>query len=612
MTTVGYVDPKLAKKEITRTRACAVAARHCTNTQSVRDMNDLYDIAAEGPTTIVTDVPMADPAYAGLHGNRNRVLVHYSGQDTARSAWARQLIPTSAAVRDDPALASVKDNYERIIREANWELMQRPMINVAAYYGKNADFMGRISYTVDRKYAKLALDMVLNFIRVTARSRAIYEASRPLGDLRDVRIVCHPEWVNPDWLARKARINPFDPQQKDHDPEPPRILMLFDVEGNTAYLLGGRYFGESKKAALTLIWNSALHAGIGMPIHGSSKTLTVRRNGSDELTPVTFITIGLSGSGKSTLGNDPHREHLDYGAGEGVRIGNDDALVVLYEPSDPQHATVGLEDGCYNKSNDYTPGSFYLSTVQTAENVMVTRFGDELMLIHEDVLCGNGRVQTARHLLPGADDDLDTPWPDYLVLLMKDETLPPVMLIEDPRLTTAMYMTLATRSSSAENIPLEEMDKLKMIPGANPFNVWGMQTEAQALEHMLQVTGAKGLVLNTAGFYKGQQCNDRGDVEDIPKQLSLAIYPRIAKGRVRWHRWEQFPGTKIPSPKSFADIDPDFEAKYDPRRVCDPESYRRLAISRLEERLIFLTQLGIDSHFTNPLHKVMLRLHGEK
>jgi ATP-dependent phosphoenolpyruvate carboxykinase len=293
-------------------------------------------------------------------------------------------------------------------------------------------------------------------------------------------------------------------------------------------------------------------------------------------------------------------------------MGNDDALVVLYEPSDPLHATVGLEDGCYNKSDDYHPDSFYIRTVQSAENVMVTRYKDELMLIHQDVLCGNGRVQTARHMLPGADDNLDAPWPDYLVLLMKDETLPPLMLIEDPRLTTAMYMTLATKSGTAENIPLEEMNKLKMIPGANPFNVWGMQTEAHALEHMLQVTGAKGLVLNTAGFYKDKQHNDRGEIEDIPKQLSLAIFPRIAKGLIRWHRWEQFPGTKIPSPRSFADIVPDFEAKYDPRHVRDPEDYRKLAIGRLEERLIFLTQLGIDSHFTNPLHKVMLRLHGEK
>ena len=607
MSTIGFVHPDVARFEISCTRACAIAARHCTNTHRVREINELYDLACEGATTIVTDVPMADPHTLGLTGNRNRVLVHYSGQDTARSAWARQLLPRNHQIAEDPRLISVKDKYERVIREANFDLMQRPLINVTAYFGKNPDFMGRISYTVDRKYAKLALDMMVNFVGITERTEQLYRESKPLDGMRDIRLVVHPEWVNPDWLARKGRINPFDTRQEMDDPEPPRILMLFDVDSNTAFLLGGRYFGESKKAALTLIWNSALEAGLGMPIHGSAKTLYVR-NGHPDIEPVTFITIGLSGSGKSTLGNDPHREHLDYDGGEHVRVGNDDALVVLYQPSDPDRGTVGLEDGCYNKSDDYSPGSFYLSTVQTAENCMVTRLDGELVLIHEDVLCANGRVQTARHLLPGADDCMDTRWPDYLCLLMKDETLPPVMLIEDPRLTTAMYMTLATKSGTAENIPLEEMGKLKMIPGANPFNVWGNRKEAQALEKMLKVTGAKGLVLNTAGFYK----NNTGAVEDIPKEISLSLYPKIAKGQIEWRDWDLFPGTRIPVPSCLEDIDPGFGARFDPAKVRQKTQYRTLAIQRIQERLLFLAQLGIDAYFTNPLHKVMLRLHAEE
>lgn len=611
MSTIGYVDPRVARREISRTRACAVAARHCTNTHRITDMDELYDVAAEGPSTIVTDVPMADPRYLGLSEGRDRVLVHYSGQDTGRSAWARRLLPRDEELATDPDQRLIRDRYERIIREANFELMQRPMVNVTAYFGKNHDFMGRISYTVDRKYAKLAMDLVTNFIRVTPETEALYRDSKPLGNVRDVRIVCHPEWVNPDWLARKARINPEDPRQTADDPEPPRILMLFDVDHNTAYLLGGRYFGETKKAALTLIWNSAVEHGYGMPIHGSSKTLHVRRRDAERPAPVTFITIGLSGSGKSTLGNASHRAHLDYDAGEHVRVGNDDALVVLYEPEDPRKGTVGLEDGCYNKSDDYKVDSDFLRTVQTAENVMVTRFDDQLILIHEDVLCANGRVETARHLLPGADDCLDTPWPDYLCLLMKDETLPPVTLIDDPRLTTAMYMTLATKSSTAENIPLQEMNRLKMVPGANPFAVWEMNTEAHALEKMLTVTGARGLVLNTGGFYKDPASNDRGVYEDIPKELSLAIYPRLAKGQIRWEDWELFPGCKLPAPGSFDDIDPRFQEKYNPASLAAQEEYRKLLNDRIQQRLIFLAQLGIDAYFTNPLHRVLLTIHGD-
>jgi len=43
MTTIGFVDPRVARQDISRTRACAVAARHCTNTHKIVEMDEMPD-----------------------------------------------------------------------------------------------------------------------------------------------------------------------------------------------------------------------------------------------------------------------------------------------------------------------------------------------------------------------------------------------------------------------------------------------------------------------------------------------------------------------------------------------------------------------------------------
>tara|TARA_B100000609_G_scaffold185030_1_gene168450 strand:- start:22314 stop:24137 length:1824 start_codon:yes stop_codon:yes gene_type:complete len=577
-------------------------------------MEEIYGWAAEQPTTIVTDVPMADPKAAGLSKEQGRLLVSYTGQDTARSAWARMIVPQPAECQKHPELLDIKDRTERLTREVNFQMMQNDLIHTNVYFGKNTDFMGKIHFVVPRKYAKLALDLNLNFIRITHETEALYEKSSELS-IPNLWLVCYPDWVNPVWEAWRHRVQPGNAKTLSRDPEPKRIMMIFDIANYTAYLLGARYFGEVKKACLTMIWDAAINSQLGMPIHGSSKTLFTKTYNPDhpEATPkedqTTFITIGLSGSGKSTIGNNPHHEHLDTDLGEGVRIGNDDALVILYDPSDTQHGTVGLEDGCYNKSNDYTPGSQYLKTVQSAENVMVSYDeNDRLLAIHQDVLNGNGRVQTARHLLEGADDNLNTPWPDYISLLMKDETLPPLMRIDDEQLMVSMYMCLASRSTSAENIPIEEMNKLKMVPGANPFNTWGLQQEAESLAKLFERVGCRGLILNTGGFFIDVENNAKGNTHKVPKEFSLSVYPMLARNKIKWIPWPHFPGVQIPESGTFNHIISDFDQKFNPLNVEDSQVYYELLRARLLERQNFLLGLGVDRRFVLPIRKAIVQV----
>ncbi|MEM1007786.1 MAG: phosphoenolpyruvate carboxykinase (ATP), partial [Myxococcota bacterium] len=579
-------------------------------------MDQLYTMASQQPSTIVSDVTMADATYAGLSPEHNNVLVSYTGQDTARSAWARLVCPQPKEIQRHPHLLNTRDRIERLVREINFQLMhQQTLIHTEVFFGKNKGFMGKIHLIVPSNYAKLAFDLNLNFIRMTPDTQSLYEQSQALP-LPDIWLVCQPDWVNPSWHAWRSRVMPVDQEQIQRDPEPKRIMMVFDTECYTSYLLGARYFGEIKKACLTMIWNAAIQSELGMPIHGSSKTIFVRAHSQQEtapkhqpLQPSTFITIGLSGSGKSTIGNSAHEPHLDPQEGESIHIGNDDALVILYNTEDPQHGTLGLEDGCYNKSNDYTHDSDYLRTVQSAENVMIHLDPQRnKTILHQDVFSGNGRVQTARHLLYGADQNLDTPHPNFICLLMKDETLPPVARILDPQLMVSMYMCISSRSTSAENIPVEQMGKLKMIPGANPFNTWGMEKEAEAMEKLMQTIGCEGIIMNTGSFFIDAEQHQNNTHRKITKDISLSIYPKLAKQEIKWVPWKHFPGVHIPQRGCFDHVHPEFDQHFHPEHLQDEVEYCELLRSRLIDRVNFLLEIKIDRRFVLPIRKAIFQL----
>jgi hypothetical protein len=666
MSTKSHIDLEYLQDHISPIRGSAITLSCGNRVIHKPSMNELYDMASEQFSAIVTDIPMADPHAAGLSGGRDRVLVSFTGKDVARSAWARLIAPQPVELKRNPELLDFKDRIERLARENNMLLFQQDIIHTEVYFGRNPEFMGKIHFIVPRIYAKLAFDLNLNFLRRCPESDALYQDSRPL-DIPDLWLICNPDWVNPVWQAWRNRVRPADTEQIRKDPEPKRIIMLFDINFYTAYLLGAKYFGEIKKACLTMIWDSAIKHNIGMPIHGSSKTLFVQQAFGDfptdatsassdmpsasnqpithgsaktsaaavvdpavppspqnaqatadtadtadtqpALKSVSFITIGLSGSGKSTIGNDPHADYLDTEQGEYVRIGNDDALLILHQTNEPKCGTIGLENGCYNKSNDYTPDSFYIKTVQSAENVMIARDNNnKRYIIHQDILNGNGRVQTARMMLPGADASFDCPLPNYITLLMKDETLPPLMRIIDHQLIVSMYMSLATRSTSAENIPVAQMNKLKMVPGANPFNTWGLEQDAEFLEQTLIQVNSQGLVMNTGGFFIDSQHNARNVTRKIPKELSLSVYPKIAREQIIWMTWPHFPGVEIPHPDSFADVYPLFDSHFNPLNIADADLYHEFLRKRLLERQDFLLSIGIDRRFILPIRKAIIQI----
>jgi len=77
-------------------------------------------------------------------------------------------------------------------------------------------------------------------------------------------------------------------------PDFPYGLSLFDPEHNVAAVLGLNYFGELKKATLTLAWATAHRNGF-VACHGGMKQYQLPNR------TFTMAAFGLSGSGKSTI-----------------------------------------------------------------------------------------------------------------------------------------------------------------------------------------------------------------------------------------------------------------------------------------------------------------------
>ena len=550
-------------------------------------INLAYELAEKQPNVIKTDAIMSDTASVGLYTPNNKVLVSVTGRDTGRSPWARHVV--------DKSNPEEMDYIHKLLKDITYEMMSLEMLAVTCFFGRSKNAMGELEFLVTQKYAKHAVDFIMNFVPSNDQARRQYMDSKPLG-FKNIRIVSHPDWVNPDWEAWRNRVNPTDAEAVKKDPEPPRIKMIFDPDNNVAFLLGNNYFGECKKAALSLVWTSFLNKGLGMPIHGSSKALILPNNEEK-----VFITIGLSGSGKSSLGNAYHKEFIDKGWLKEVKLGNDDAVVIQAD----ENETTGLESGLYNKTDEYSPGSFWEKTIQSAENAMVI-VDEKGMKIpyYMDVYTKNGRCISARHFLPGADStSLDTNAPSYICTIQKDNTWGPLTMIEDPVLQAALYITLSTKSTAAENISLSELGKLKISPGANPFGMWPRSKECDMFHETVVKHSITGFLLNTGGYFISEEDEKASREKDIPKKLSIILYPLIAADKIKWVDWEMMPGTKVPAPGSMEKFFPGYDEKFS--IAADQQAvYHQLFQARLANRIEWMEKNGIDAKFIEALKQI--------
>ncbi|MGD9817675.1 MAG: phosphoenolpyruvate carboxykinase (ATP) [Desulfomonilaceae bacterium] len=530
---------------------------------NVRKVNlrECYELARKQPGVIVTDHPMYKAEAMGLPSDA-KVLVVNDGAILGRTAKARVLVPK---------MGSDAGKYETILREAVYDMGNKPLIYTNAYMGLDPDCMIKVHYLTTERHAINALNVCLNFQHETPEYIEAYSKSVVLEGETDVIMIADPDWKHPDF---------------------PIGLVIIDPEHNAVAVLGLRYFGEMKKNLLTFGWTIGVRAGM-VACHAGIKEFHLAEGNTS------MAVFGLSGSGKSSLTNSAfHEGAIKTESGENVTVIHDDAFNI-----DMAHKkSIVLEPNLFDKTDATQEGSKDIDFWMTAMNQMVAENEEGRKVIFPtDIRNRNGRAIKSREWLLNLADT--GPSPNYVCYLMKDTTLPPITFISNHRLAVAMGASLATMRTSAENVAESEMNRLVFEPFANPFRVYPLTLDCERFEELFK-RGAVGIILNTHKFYGAN-----GKEIDIPKELTLPMVVHLARGKMEAEDWPVYPGLQIPKKGSLTFLDNDYDDKYTPPKEIE---YYRLLQKRTQQRINFLADLAkqgeIQERFVDSVRLAMITM----
>lgn len=464
-------------------RSVIETAFYGNNVMEVPTIAEAYYLASDSETTVVTDMPVKYPTKLGLPADA-RVLVENGGSIVGRTAAARRIVGHDP--EEDKKLAP-------IIREAVYHGKQQLRYKTSAYVGLDKDFMVKAHMSVPAGQENNLYSWLLNFQPCTKEFDDMYLESKEF-DRGDLYIYQDPDWSHPDY---------------------PLGLAYLDPEHNAAIVLGLNYFGELKKGTLTMAWNIANQEKY-VSCHGGQKQFN-REDGSFYVASF----FGLSGSGKSTLTHAKHDGRFD------VKVLHDDAFVISLENG----SSVALEPSYFDKTNDYSidhPETDYFVTVQ---NVGVT-LDDEgnRVLLTEDLRNGNGRTVKSRYSTSNRVDKLEEPI-NAIYWIMKDDSLPPLVKVDDPVLASTFGATLATKRTSAERVQKGvDMNKLVIEPYANPFRVYPLEDDYSSFKNLIEKRSIECYIINTGSFMD----------KKIPKETTLGIIESVVEGNAVFESFDPF------------------------------------------------------------------------
>ncbi len=500
------------------TKTIIETAFYGNNVQAVTDLKMAYELAKKSPKTIVTDQSIKHTSELGLPKDAV-MLVDNHGRIVGRTAAARRILGRPGV--DNAEL-------EAVLREAVYQGEARQFYQAQAIVGLDEEFMLKAHLMVPQGYELNLLSYLLNFQILNAEYAKRYATSKPYSE-DDIYLYCDPEW---------------------HDPQYPDGLALFDPEHNVAAILGLRYFGELKKATLTLAWATAHRNGY-TACHGGEKTFHFK----DKQDKV-FAFYGLSGSGKSTLTHAKHAGKFDD-----ITILHDDAFIIDRKNG----SSIALEPAYFDKTSDYLPGSKEMEYFTTVMNVGVTQdMQGKKTLVTDDLRNGNGRTIKSRYSAKNRVDHEQAPL-DSIFWIMKDDSLPPVVKLSDPVIAATFGLTLATKRSTAENVIGESRDKLVIEPFANPFRVYPLTEDYHDFKELFEKQQANCYIINTDS-YNGK---------NIDKDTTLGILEAIANENADWTGFGALPQM------SYLSI-PGYEVD------LNDATYAKKLRQRLQDRLVWV------------------------
>lgn len=545
MATSGLHEQDLHHSSPLRLTALLPLAKNC---RAIDDPQELYNLSLGMDTVIALARPMREPENFGFKPG-TRQLVWNHDRSVGRAAKARRFW--------HEADAEGRKKLATMAREAALHLQATGTITSRAYAGLDQEFCLGLRFIGNQNYPITNLSFLLNFQAFASEAhRDFYARSRPIAE-PDMLLVYDPDWQHPDH---------------------PEGLVIIDRDSKTIFVLGLPYFGEVKKGLLTLIWQTAIHERAPgteirrfLPIHGSICVI----NGK------TVVIIALSGSGKSSLSRNAES------------IAHDDAFVVSMVTG----RVIVLEPTFFNKTDGDAIGDETTARGLIFYNMGVVELAGQLEVVPRDRLVANGRVIQSRpaNAVNGYDRV------DIVSLVMKDDTLPPISLINDPALFVAFGASLMTKRSLAENLKsVAEQFTLVIEPFAQPFRSWRLNTECRMFQLFLELFRPVTVLLNTGDFMGA----------DIKLDLSRdRLLPALTRGELDFTPWRIIPKEMVSLPQEGS-LGAEYDRLFAPQ-ISD-QAYVARFVERMQARIDFLArfrdQNRLHADFVDPLLQVRIAL----
>ena len=505
-------------------RSVVETAMYGNNVKEITSVKQAYELALNSAVTIVTDLLVKYPEKLGLP-DEAKVLVENGGAIVGRTAVARRIVGNDK--EEDTKLAA-------IAREAVYQGSFKHRYKASAYVGLDKEFMVKAHLSVPEGQENNLYSWLLNFQMTNKVYNHMYSESRKI-EAGDIYIYSDPYWKNPDY---------------------PLGLAYFDTDHNTAIILGLNYFGELKKATLTLAWATAHKIGFAS-CHGGQKKFEL-----PDHTNYVSAFFGLSGSGKSTLTHAKHNDKYP------IEVLHDDAFIISLEDG----SSIALEPSYFDKTQDYPSDHKEVDYFVTVQNVAVTLDNsNNKVLLTEDVRNGNGRTVKSRYATPNRVDRFEEPI-NAIYWIMKDDSLPPVIKVNDPVLAASFGATLATKRSSAERLKEGvDMNKLVIVPYANPFRVYPLAEDYEQFKYLFEVNKIDCYIINT-GFFLDKK---------ITPAITLGSIEAIVDGTANFESFGNIDQMEYMKIKGF---EPDFK----------DEGYKKLVRERLQMRVDHVTEKNAE------------------
>ncbi|MGB6179114.1 phosphoenolpyruvate carboxykinase (ATP) [Carnobacterium sp.] len=496
-------------------RSVVETAMYGNNVREITNITEAYTLALNSPVTIVTDLLVKYPEKLNLP-NGAKVLVENGGAIVGRTAVARRIFGNNK--EEDIKLAA-------IAREAIYQGSIKERYKASAYVGLDEEFMIKAHLSVPKGQENNLYSWLLNFQITNEFYNDMYSNSHEI-EAGDIYIYSDPYWKHPDY---------------------PLGLAYFDTDHNVALILGLNYFGELKKATLTLAWGTAHRIGFAS-CHGGQKKFELP--GNKDYVAAFF---GLSGSGKSTL------THAKHNGKYPIEVLHDDAFIISLDDG----SSIALEPAYFDKTQDYPSNHSEIDYFVTVQNVAVTLDNhNNKVLLTEDIRNGNGRTVKSRYSTPNRVDRFEEPI-NAIYWIMKDDSLPPVVKIDDPILAASFGATLATKRSTAERLKEGvDMNKLVIVPYANPFRVYPLSEDYEQFKHLFEVNRIDCYIINT-GFFLEKKITPAITLESIEAIVDKTAEFKVL-GDIEQLKYMEIDGFK-----------PDF----------NDESYKQLVQERLQMRV---------------------------